>query len=179
MTPAVFPDNTVLCNFATIGRVDLLADILRGRGRWAEAVAYEADMSSRHLPDLRRIAREGWLGEPIEITDAKQVEQVERIRRAVFGGSEAQPTRHLGEAQTIHLIRTSPELNGAWWVTDDREALDYGRRQGLTVKDTTDLLADAVAMGDLTAAAAYDILVRMDRAGRHLRIPDSAAHLLT
>ena len=74
MTVAVFPDNTVLCNFAAIDRVDLLATILRGRGRWVEAVAYEAERSSRYLPGLRRIAREGWLGEPIGIEDPKQAD---------------------------------------------------------------------------------------------------------
>lgn len=178
MTPAVFPDNTVLCNFAAIGRVDLLAEILRGRGRWAEAVAYEADRSSRHLPDLRRLFREGWLGEPIEIDDPKHAEQIERIRRSVFGGTDALPLRHLGEAQTIHLIRSTPQFNGSWWVTDDREALDYGRRQGLTVKDTMDLFADAVAMGDLTADEAYEMLTRMGDEGRNLRIPKSASALL-
>jgi predicted nucleic acid-binding protein len=178
MTTAVFPDNTVLCNFAAIRRVELLAEILRGRGRWVEAVAYEADRSSRYLPDLRLVARDGWLGEPIEIDEPKHAEQVERIRRAVFGGTDSEPTRHLGEAQTIHLIRTTPEFNGSWWVTDDREALDYGRRQGLTVKDTMGLFAEAVAMGELTATEAFQVLTRMRDAGRNLRLPNSASELL-
>lgn len=38
MADPVFPDNTVLCNFAAIERLDLLIGWLRGRGRWTEAV---------------------------------------------------------------------------------------------------------------------------------------------
>lgn len=34
MAPAVFPDNTVFCNFAAVERIDLLIAWLRGRGRW-------------------------------------------------------------------------------------------------------------------------------------------------
>ena len=31
-----FPDNTVLINFACVSRLDLLEEILRGRGRWTD-----------------------------------------------------------------------------------------------------------------------------------------------
>ncbi|MGH3277686.1 MAG: hypothetical protein ACRDNW_00920 [Trebonia sp.] len=41
MTEHLFPDNTVLCNFAAVNRLDLLKSVLGGRGRWTEAVAYE------------------------------------------------------------------------------------------------------------------------------------------
>ena len=36
MVQGLFPDNTVLCNFAAVERLDLLRDWLRGRGRWTE-----------------------------------------------------------------------------------------------------------------------------------------------
>ena len=36
---SLFPDNTVLCNFGTVGRLDLLRKVLDGCGRWTEAVA--------------------------------------------------------------------------------------------------------------------------------------------
>jgi hypothetical protein len=58
---AVFPDNTVLCNFAAVSRLDLLRNWLRGRWRWCEAVAREAAQSSAFLPDLVNIGlRGGW-----------------------------------------------------------------------------------------------------------------------
>ena len=52
MTEHLFPDNTVLCNFAAVNRLDLLRSVLGGRGRWTEAVAYEASRSAAKLPPL-------------------------------------------------------------------------------------------------------------------------------
>lgn len=45
MSALIFPDNTVLCNFAAVERIDLLMDWLRGRGRWCAAVHREASDS--------------------------------------------------------------------------------------------------------------------------------------
>ncbi|MEU7743546.1 hypothetical protein [Nonomuraea sp. NPDC049158] len=90
MTHYWFPDNTVLCNFACVSRLDLLESILRGRGRWAEAIAYEASRSARVYPELNSVARDRWLGDPIEIDDQGDVEQIERIRRAAFGGRRSE-----------------------------------------------------------------------------------------
>ena len=53
MTDYLFPDNTVLCNFAAVNRLDLIKSVLDGRGRWTEAVAYEASRSASKLPALR------------------------------------------------------------------------------------------------------------------------------
>ena len=90
MTEFLFPDNTVLCNFAAVDRLDLLRAVLDGRGRWTAAVAYEASQSANVLPALHRLASDGWLGEAIEITDESDIKQVSRIRRAVFGGTRRQ-----------------------------------------------------------------------------------------
>ena len=62
---SLFPDNTVLCNFGTVGRLDLLRKVLDGCGRWTEAVAEEARRSAAYVRDLTRLPTEGWLGEPI------------------------------------------------------------------------------------------------------------------
>ena len=55
MAEHLFPDNTVLCNFAAVDRLDLLKSVLGGRGRWTEAVAYEASRSAAKLPPLLRL----------------------------------------------------------------------------------------------------------------------------
>ena len=57
MPPLVFPDNTVLCNFASVNRLELLEGWLRGRGRWTAAVAYEVGRSTTVLPALASIGR--------------------------------------------------------------------------------------------------------------------------
>lgn len=178
MASAVFPDNTVLCNFAAVGRLDILQNWLRGRGRWTEAVANEARRSADVLPDLGSVAAGGWLGEPIEFDDETDVQRVEHIRRDVFGGLRSEPRKHLGEAQTCYLLKNAPEWREAWWVSDDKEALHFARRQGITSKETFDIVCEVVADGDLTAQAAYDLMYEMDAADRILRLPTRPADLL-
>jgi predicted nucleic acid-binding protein len=173
VTSFVFPDNTVLCNFAAVHRLDLLESVLLGRGRWTEAVAYEAERSSHHLLDLASLTVAGWLGEPIEITDASEVKAVERVRRSVFGGEARAPLKHLGEAQTCFLIKNRVEFKGARWVSDDHESLRYARRQGLDVSETIDLVHEAVLNGQLTPAQGHELMEAMVDEGRHPRTSNS------
>jgi len=78
---AVFPDTTVFCNFAAVGKSDLLGEFLRDRGRWTEAVMSEVEQSRGYLPDLQRVLEGGWMGEPIVLDSTDEIGQVERIRR--------------------------------------------------------------------------------------------------
>jgi len=174
----VFPDNTVLCNFAVVGRLDLLESVLLGRGRWTEAVAYEAGRSARFIPGLGAVAGGGWLDEPIEVGKESDARQVERIRRAVFGGTEEEPLKHLGEAQTCYVLQRWPDLAGSWWVSDDREALRYARHQGITTRETIDLISGAAVNGDITAQGGHDLLHDMADLDRVLRLPKSPQELL-
>ncbi|WP_433413985.1 hypothetical protein ACQP1V_32745 [Microtetraspora malaysiensis] len=176
MTWYWFPDNTVLCNFAVVRKLPLLRQILRERGRWTEAIAFEADRSARYYPDLRTVAVEGWLGEPIEI-DIEEAHVVERVRRAVFGGTRQEPLKHLGEAQTCHVIRHWPEFTGAYWITDDYDAQEYARNVGITTRDTADLISEGVSEGYCSRNDGYKVLQLMRQEGMHLRVPPNQAHL--
>ncbi len=177
MAEAVFPDNTVLCNFAAVHRLDLLQGFLRDRGRWTEAVAHEARQSVRYLPGLATIDSGGWLGEPVQIDDPDAVARVEHLRRDVFGGSSTEPLKHLGEAQTCYLVREVRLWKGAWWVSDDRDAVEFARGQGITTLETVDVVRHLVADGDVSTSSAFDIMRSMVGAGRHLRMPQKAADL--
>jgi predicted nucleic acid-binding protein len=139
-----FPDNTVLINFACVSRLDLLEEILRGRGRWTEAIADEAQRSARFYPELSNVVRGAWLGEPIEVADREDQIAIERVRRAAFGGSAHEPRKHLGEAQTCHVIRTNPEFAASFWITDDYDAAEYAKRQGITTLDTQGLISEGI-----------------------------------
>lgn len=178
MSQLVFPDNTVLCNFASVGRLDLLRDWLRGRGRWTDAVAHEARCSAHHLPSFLTVEAEGWLGEPIEITDVEAVGKVEVKRRVVFGGLLREPRKHLGEAQTCYLLSEVPEFRGSWWVTDDADAYDHASNLGIRAYRTTDIMRHIVADGDLTAQQAFDIMQAMAAHDRWLEMPSSPADLV-
>lgn len=175
----VFCDNTVLCNFAAIGRIELLESILRGRGRWTEAVEFEAKQSRGHHPDLGQLIDGGWLGDAMEAARSDDdAGQIERIRRSVFGGAPEKPTQHLGESETIFVIKNRIEFHGAWLISDDREAVAYGRAQGLITKQTIDLMADAVAMADINAEEAYELMLRMHDSGRAVELPVHARELM-
>lgn len=177
MTDYLFPDNTVLCNFAAVNRLDLLKSVLGGRGRWTEAVADEASRSASKLSALRSLPAEGWLDEPIEITDESDIQTVNQIRRAVFGGTDDDPLRHLGEAQTCYVIKNWTRFAGSWWISDDREALRYAKFQGITTRETIDLMSIAVVDGDISTRDAFNLMQAMTDADRRLRLPKSAEEL--
>ena len=171
----LFPDNTVLCNFGAVERLDLLETVLNGRGRWTSAVAGEAEASARYLSALRGIASAGWMGDPIEITEDVDILQVDRLRRVVFGGIDAKPLQHLGEAETCHVLKTWPEFASSWWISDDREALFYAKRQGIPAYETIDLMSTAVNNGDIGESAAFMLMERMSSHGRSMRMPAGQA----
>jgi hypothetical protein len=175
MTEAFFPDNTVLCNFAAVERVDLLRSVLSERGRWTEAVAYEASRSAAHLRALAGLAADGWLGDPVEVTSDADIQAIERIRRAAFGGTDDRPLQHLGEAQTCYVIKHWAEFAGSWWITDDREALRYAKFQGITTRETIDLMSIAVVNGDVGATDAFSLMNLMADRDRGLRLPKTAS----
>lgn len=177
MSEFLFPDTTVLCNFAAVQRLELLRSVLGERGRWTQAIEYEVGRSAGTFPALARVAGSGWLGEPIEVTDEAEIQQIQAIRRVVFGGDSDHPLKHLGEAETCYVIGRWPEFAGSWWISDDREALRYARGRGITTRETCDLVAIAVADGDVTAAEGMELLRAMVRCGRHLRLPAGAAEL--
>jgi predicted nucleic acid-binding protein len=178
VTVFLFPDNTVLCNFACADRLDLLEAVLNGRGRWTSAVAYEASQSANQLGQLRGLHAGGWLGVPIEIVEEQHVSQIQRIRRLVFGGADDQPLKHLGEAETCFVLKEWDDYVGSWWISDDRDALRYARFQGITTRETIDLIAEAIANGDIDGQSAFNLMKEMEDQGRHLRTPNSPADLM-
>ncbi|MEV0590865.1 hypothetical protein [Nonomuraea cavernae] len=177
MTYYWFPDNTVLCNFAAVSELPLLEKILRGRGRWVEAIAYEAERSSRVYPELSSIARDQWLGEPIEVDDPKAIREIDAIRRAAFGGTLREPLKHLGEAQTCYVMLNWPQFARSYWITDDRDAAEYARARGITTRDTAEIVSEGVQDGCCARDEGFKLLHQMREAGRHVRLPVHPSHL--
>ena len=137
MTALLFPDNTVLVNFAHINRVDLLARIVGTNGRWCATVADECASSAREpglepMNDVRDI-----FGKPLfPETEAEHSDtRMLRLELAMPGDS---PHQHLGEAETL-AIMTRRGLT-AFFVTDDRGAARLATRFGVRVYTTWDLL---------------------------------------
>lgn len=176
---SLFPDNTVLCNFGTVSRLDLLRKMLDGCGRWTEAVADEARRSAAYVRGLAQLPADGWLGEPIELATDAEIALADRLRRAVFGGTASEPLRHLGEAETLALIQTRREFAGAVWITDDRDAGEYATTRGIPVKNTVALMREAAVSGLIHCTEAHRLLLAMLADGRHIRgVPECAERLL-
>ncbi|MGW3846877.1 hypothetical protein [Streptomyces fagopyri] len=166
-------DACSLINFAASGDMDMLKASLEVRtSRCTQAVDGELRKWVHNFPALRPLLNEGWLGEPIELNRAGDQTDVGRLRTAL-GGTRAQPTLHLGEAESIHAMLTRDELSGAVLLTDDRDATRLANRRSLRTWDTTRLLADLHFNGDLEWEQAQQVLQRMDQADRGVRIPAS------
>ena len=75
------------------------------------------------------------------------------------------------------MIQNWAGFAGSWWISDDREALRYARFQGITTRETIDLISIAVVNGDIAARDGFDLLMKMADSGRYLRLPHSAEDL--
>ena len=129
----------------------------------------------RKLPALPA-ARWGWLGEPIEVTSESDIQRsadpaggLRRHRR--------KPLKHLGEAQTCYIIKNWAGFAGSWWISDDGDAVRYAKFQGITTRETIDLMNMAVADGDISARDAFNLMRAMADSDRYLRLPKSAEEL--
>jgi predicted nucleic acid-binding protein len=139
VTALLFPDTTVLVNFALIGRMDLLELAAGGgRGRWCGTVATECRRSARHqgLDDLEQVP--DILGAPLYPETGAERLEVRHLRTELASPGDS-PTDHLGEAETLAIIVSRPELS-AFFVTDDRAAARLAASRSVTVVTTWDLL---------------------------------------
>jgi predicted nucleic acid-binding protein len=143
----MFPDNTVLINFAVINRMDLLSRLANGNGRWCAAVKTECAKSARR-PELAALdgAREIF-GEPL-FPDAAEHLDV-RLLRDELAGPGDDLSKHLGEAETLAII-VRRQLR-CFFVTDDHDATRLASQKGVQVVSTWLLLRVAHRQGWLDA----------------------------
>lgn len=159
MQPCLFPDNTVLINFAVIDRLDLLSLYLGDRGRIVEAVRYEVERSSSRIPNLAAEDWGDWFGEPIRIVAENDIRAVELMRTARFGGSKSDHLQHLGESQTIHVVSQDPGFQGSLILTDDKDAYRFASMRGILVRHTVEILRDLVGFQEITSQQAFELTV--------------------
>lgn len=137
----LFPDNTVLINFAYVGRMDLLERLTGGKGAWCQSVAAECDQSSRfegldELTKAHDIFGTPWV--PVARAEHLAI----RILREEMASPGDNSTKHLGEAETIVLM----ERRGVAgiFITDDEDAARKAQAHGIQSNTTWDLLALAL-----------------------------------
>lgn len=152
MTVLIFPDNTVLVNFAKIGRMPLLAGLVGNNGQWCGTVAAECARSSIEpglgsMQDAQQI-----FGEPLLPQSRQEHVDTQTIRLSFVKPGDG-PKRHLGEAETLSII-TNRQLV-ALFVTDDGEASTRAQSYGISTCTTWDLLRLAVKTNRLTVVEAW------------------------
>jgi predicted nucleic acid-binding protein len=160
----LFADNTVLVNFALLGRMDLLESVLNGKGAWCNEVARECGLSARE-PDLASLDEAARIfGNPHMPTPVERVDTIQ-IRTMMSKPGDARHA-HLGEAETIAII--SRRQIRVVFVTDDADAFAYASKQGIQVIGTWDLLRNAYGrqLIDLDAVDGYRLLLERSRRAR-------------
>jgi predicted nucleic acid-binding protein len=165
VTSLLFPDNTVLVNFALIDRMDLLETAAGGgRGRWCGTVAKECRLSAQQpgLEDLARVPN--ILGTPLYPETGAERLEVQHLRLELASPGE-RSTDHLGEAETLAIIVSRRELR-AFFVTDDRGAARLAERHGVQVVTTWDLLRTFLRYGRITDDEAWSFVLTLRGARR-------------
>jgi predicted nucleic acid-binding protein len=133
----IFPDNTVLVNFALIGRVDLLETLVKGRAAWTLTISGECHRSAAE-PGLEALHRMPEIfGAPLIPTPAERIDA--RLLRERIAGTDFRPGASLGEAEAIAMI-TSRAIARATFVSDDAVAREHATARGISVYSTMDLL---------------------------------------
>lgn len=136
MTVLLFPDNTVLINFAVINRMDLLGRLVGDHGQWCATVAQECAASAAR-PELSALAAAGQIfGSPLHPEPAEHLET--RVLRDSLARPGDGPHQHLGEAETI-AIMSRRRITG-FFVTDDRGAAALATQHGVRAVGTWHLL---------------------------------------
>jgi predicted nucleic acid-binding protein len=140
-------DNTVLSNFATVNRPELVMRLWPGQVYTTAAVVseYRSGVRTRSLPAL------AW-------TDLPTVDLTEE--EASFGDT-LPPRLRPGERTCIAVAMH----RDSGLATDDRDAREVAQRLGVRVTGTLGILVLAVEQHELTLDQANELLSRMVAAG--------------
>lgn len=142
MAVLLFPDNTVLINFAIISRLDLLERLANGNGAWCASVAQECEASAAQ-PGLGALEQASAIfGDPWYPQDAEYVDTM-TLRQELASPGDG-PKKHLGEAETL-AIMLRRQVSG-FFVTDDGDARRLATKHGVKVASTWRLLQTARKM---------------------------------
>ena len=150
--PSVVLDNTVVSNFAVVGRMDILRERYGGRLLLTREVLIEAEEGPRPA-SIRRAIEEGWLELQPLYADSEEYLIFVELRERGFG---------LGEASAIALCSTvGPRI----LASDDLDARNEARRRSIGVVGTYGILARQVAEGHMSLKEGNELLRRMIHAG--------------
>jgi predicted nucleic acid-binding protein len=158
----MFPDNTVLINFAIINRMDLLGRLANGNGQWCATVAIECSASAKR-PELAALGGAGEIfGEPLRPDEAEH-QDIGVLRDQLAAPGEPR-TQHLGEAETLAII-IRRHLS-CFFATDDRSAARMAAQHGIQAASTWHLLKVAHRKGWIDADTLWGYVQTLQGNGR-------------
>lgn len=178
VTLQLFPDNTVLINFAYIHRMDLLSALARN-GAWCATVEWECKKSAAQ-PDLGDLLQaRDMFGSPMRPQTQNEHLMTQTFRTQLAEPGDG-PEKHLGEAETLAIIGCRSLR--AIFVTDDRGARTLAAQQGLTVITTWELLKAGAHSGLVDHDLLWSYLSDLHKRGRgappHVHDRESFEHWL-
>ncbi len=147
MTAAFFPDTTVLINFQVINRWDVLTELFKDGASWVASVEDECQQWVDDYPNIRDSAALIF-GTAIRPEPAELI-NIGITRSEMADPTDDHPTKHLGEAETIVVIKA--RFQGSRFITDDRGAYAAATAQGIQCYGTGDLLVVAENKGLINA----------------------------
>lgn len=158
-----FADNTVLVNFAHIGRVDLLELMANGGAHWTRTVAQEC-AASAVVPGLTALTGvPAFFAEPESPQGAEWVD-LQSIRDRLSRPGDS-PKAHLGEAETLAIM--ARRFQDFLFVTDDTGAKLEAGRVGIKTTDTGQLIIAGVRTGLVSTPDGWAYFQHLRVAGRH------------
>lgn len=169
----IFPDNTVLINFAYCDEMELLGKIVAGRGTWTASVASECDDKASVLDLPMMAASHTIFGEPLRPDRVEHIQT--RIHKDHFKQPGDGPKKHLGESETLAIIENRHFEGRTLFVTDDGDVPTRAEacKIQVTCISTWHLVRFGVRAGRMDEATALQMwatLKELDRVHlRHLR----------
>lgn len=140
MPQFMFPDNTVLVNFALLKRHDIVIWFTRGKVLWALSVARECHRSAQ-ISGLE--AMKDWdalLPAPL-FPHRGELVNAHHLANSMRRPGETNPAQHMGEAETIAIA--SMRYPGSFFLTDDGDAMRTANHWGMKSIGTLEILSYA------------------------------------
>jgi hypothetical protein len=155
-------DTGPFCRFADAGdeHIDALAEYAQTHIRIVHDVALEIDrLSKTSHPRLKRLQ---WIdfppGEPITITDARLLSQIEDI---CAGRRRQSPGHFMEDRGEIATILVAKRMNCPVIVDEKWGREIFAPKKNVSVFTTEDIAVDMAVNGNLTDDAAFDVFRRV------------------
>jgi hypothetical protein len=177
------------CSIINLSYCQPVAAVFRkryaGEAGWVKAVQTELASQRARRPPHPQAGRAmswatTWLGDPIVLDEAADIEATEAVRIAVAAGGGISALDHLGEAASIvALEKHQAAWAGGRLISDDRGARDEARRRGLLAASTVGVVARLLTLSPAVLTVAHaDTYLTVLRERDRMHVPLTATDLL-